>query len=44
MKRTFEQPVIQVQSLMPDEIMLGLSGFFSTFSVTNGQGGDDIID
>ena len=38
MKKTFEQPDIQVQSLVSDEIMFDLSSFFSVFT------GDRAID
>ena len=38
MKKTFEQPDIQVQSLASDEIMFDLSSFFRVFT------GEEAID
>lgn len=37
MKKTFEQPEVQVQTLVSDEILFTLSSLFSIFDDTNGQ-------
>ena len=41
MKKTFEQPEVQVQTLVSDEILFSLSSLFSIF---DNEGGEAIID